>query len=94
MLLQSKRPRQRRVLLSPGVESTSPSHSYIVTAFAVDASSPRPENAVAIRESGSKSVGVPFKVGSRPGLRGVVAPLLIDLIGIKRLRIVDQCGFY
>ena len=55
---------------------------------------PRPENAVLIRGSGSKRVGVPFKVGSRPGLRGVATPLLTDLIGIRRIRIVDQCGFY
>jgi len=50
---------------------------------------PRPGNAVPIRESGSKRVSVPFKVGSRPGLRGVVAPLLADLIGIRRLLIAD-----
>ena len=50
---------------------------------------PRPGNAVPIRGSGSKRVSVPFKVGSRPGLRGVVAPLLADLIEIRRLLIAD-----
>ena len=48
---------------------------------------PRPGNAVPIRGSGSKRVSVPFKIGSRPGLRGVAAPLLADLIGIRRLRV-------
>ena len=54
---------------------------------------PRPGNVVPIRGSGSKRVSVPFKVGSCPGLKGVAAPLLADLIGIKRLRTVDWCGF-
>ena len=54
---------------------------------------PRPGNAVPIRGSGSKRVSVPFKVGSRPGLRGVAAPLLEDLIGIRRLLIEDWDGF-
>ena len=63
----------------------------IVTGFRVDASSHDPRTP--IRGSGSKRVGVPFKVGSRPGLRGVAAPLLTDLIGIRRLRIVDSVVF-
>ena len=46
-----------------------------------------PGNAVPIRGSGSKWVSVPFKIGSRPGLRGVAAPLLADLIRIRRLRV-------
>ena len=50
---------------------------------------PRLGNAVSIRGSGSKRVSVPFKIGSRPGLRKVAAPLLADLIGIKRLLIAD-----
>ncbi|KAG2631088.1 hypothetical protein PVAP13_3KG572150 [Panicum virgatum] len=50
---------------------------------------PRPGNVVPIRGSGSKRVSVPFKVGSCPGLKGVAAPLLADLIGIRRLSIVD-----
>ena len=50
---------------------------------------PRPGNVVPIRGSGSKRVSVSFKVGSRPGLRGVAAPLLEDLIGIRRLLIED-----
>ena len=54
---------------------------------------PRPGNVVPIRGSGSKRVSVPFKVGSCPGLKGVAAPLLADLIGIRRLRTVDWCGF-
>src|SRR6185312_6723192 len=54
---------------------------------------PRPGNVVPIRGSGSKRVSVPFKVGSCPGLKGVGAPLLADLIGIRRLRTVDWCGF-
>ena len=54
---------------------------------------PRPGNVVPIRGSGSKRVSVPFKIGSCPGLKGVAAPLLADLIGIRRLRIVDWCDF-
>ena len=54
---------------------------------------PRPGNAVPIRGSGSKRISVSFKVGSRPGLKGVAAPLFADLIGIRRLRTVDWCGF-
>ena len=49
---------------------------------------PRPGNVVPIRGSGSKRVSVLFKVGSRPDLRGVAAPLLADLIGIRRLRVL------
>ena len=54
---------------------------------------PWPGNVVPIRGSGSKRVSVSFKVGSRPGLRGVAAPLLEDLIGIRRLLIEDWDGF-
>ena len=54
---------------------------------------PRPGNAVPIRGSGSKRVGVPFKVGSRPNLRRVAAPLLADLIGIRMLSIADWGDF-
>ena len=52
-------------------------------------SMPQPENAVSIRESRSNRLNVPFKVGSRPSLRGITAPLLADLIGIRRLRTVN-----
>ena len=54
---------------------------------------PRPGNAVPIRGSGSKRFSVPFKVGSRPGLRGVAVPLLADLIEIRRLMTMNCCGF-
>ena len=54
---------------------------------------PQPGIAVLIRGSGSKRISVSFKVGSRPGLKGVAAPLFADLIGIRRLRTVDWCDF-
>ena len=65
------------------VHPPTPAHSHRIRGRCLI---PRPGNAIPIRGSGSKRVSVPFKVGSRPGLSGVTAPLLADLIGIRRLR--------
>ena len=73
------------ITASPAVAARSP-HSHRIRGRGLV---PRPGNAVPIRGSGLKRVSVPFKVGSRPNLRGVAAPLLADLIEIRRLLIAD-----
>ena len=62
----------------------------IVTEFGVDASSYDPGTPFRFEGRGRRGS---FKVGSCPGLKGVAAPLLADLIGIRRLSIADWGGF-
>jgi hypothetical protein len=63
----------------------------IVTEFGIGTSSHDP--GMPSRFEGRVQQGqYPFKVGSRPGLRGVTAPSLADSIGI-RVRIIDWCNF-
>ena len=81
----------RVAVASPAIANQSLVHSHRIRGRCLVQ---RPGNAVPIRGSGSKRVNVPFKVGSLPGLRGVAAPLLADLIGIRRLLIADRGGFY